>query len=180
MTPNFNNENLSHPFTGTTLHTPLASKSMERFFSSISFFPPLTDFLPLSSAPLSRRSSSNSATFSSAPNLVLLSQDPLSALLSSYIVSSQKNPTSSNHSTTNIIKPPLLIMVNTICLHEGCKRKPMKHSNGSCHLHGVHRKCSLPQCSNNARRAGVCVYNKQCRQEGGLHQSWCKVLLHCD
>jgi hypothetical protein len=50
--------------------------------------------------PLSQRSSSNS---SSAPNMAVLSQDPLLALLSSYIVSSQKHPTSSNPSTTNII-----------------------------------------------------------------------------
>ena len=66
--------------------------------------PPLTDFSPSQPPPLSRRSSSNSATFSSAPNLAVLSQDPLSALISSYIVSSQKHPTSSKHSTTNIIK----------------------------------------------------------------------------
>ena len=90
----------------------------------------------------------------------------------SYIhdVSSQPHPTSSNHSTTNIIKTPLLIMVNTICSHEGCTRKPMKHGNGSCHLHGVHRKCSFPQCLNNARRAGVCVQHgskkKQCSENG--------------
>jgi len=88
----------------------------EKMFSLPLYFSPLSRiFLPLSFPPLSRRSSSNSATFSSAPNLALLSQDPLLALLSSYIVSSQKNPTSSNHSTTNIIKTPLLIMVNTIC-----------------------------------------------------------------
>jgi len=46
-------------------------------------------FLPLNFSPLSPRSSSNSATFSSAQNSAVLSQDPLSALLSSYIVSSQ-------------------------------------------------------------------------------------------
>jgi len=87
-----------------------------RFFSSLLLSPPLSwIFLPLSFPPLSWRSSSNFATFSSAPNLALLSQDPLLALLSSYIFSSQKNPTSSNHSTTNIIKTPLLIMVNIIC-----------------------------------------------------------------
>jgi hypothetical protein len=61
-------------------------------------------------------------------------------------------------------------MVNTICSHEGCKRKPMKHGNGSCHLHGVHRKCSFPQCSNNARKAGLCVQHgskkKQCSKNG--------------
>jgi hypothetical protein len=85
------------------------------FFLPLNFSPLSRNFLPLSFSPLSRRSSSNSATFSSDPNLALLSQsqDPLSALLSSYIV--KKNPTSSNHSTTNIIKTPLLIMVNTIC-----------------------------------------------------------------
>jgi hypothetical protein len=67
MTPNFNNMNLSHPFTGTTLHTPLASKSTERFLSSLSFPPPPHGFSSLSvSPPLSRRSSSNS---SSTPNL---------------------------------------------------------------------------------------------------------------
>ena len=80
------------------------------------------------------------------------------------------HPTSSNHSTNNIIKIPLLIMVNTICSHEGCKRKPMKHGNGSCHLHGVHRKCSFPQYSNNARKVGVCVQHgskkKQCSENG--------------
>ena len=38
-------KNLNHPFTGTTLHTPLASKSTpERLFSSSQSFPPLTDF----------------------------------------------------------------------------------------------------------------------------------------
>jgi len=139
-------------------------------FLPLNFSPLSRIFLPLSFPPLSRRSSSNSATFSSAPNWALLSQDPLSALLSSYIVSSQKNTTSSNHSTTNIIKTPLLIMVNTICLHEGCKRKLMKHGNGSCHLHGVRRKCSFPQCSNNARRAGMCVQHgsikKKCNENG--------------
>ena len=177
MTPNFNNENLNHPFTGTTLHTPL-SKSTERFFSSLSIFPPLSRiFFPLSFSPLSPWSSSDSATFSSAPNwpsshkthnvssqkhrnqyqrqkqlkvsanfaasqflqpltedsshfhVCSLSQDLLSAscdlvLQATYgDVSSQPYPTSSNHSTTNIIKTPLLIMVNTICSHEGCKRK---------------------------------------------------------
>jgi hypothetical protein len=49
------------------------------------------------------------------------------------------------------------------------KRKPMTHGNGcSCHLHDIHRKCSFPQCSNNARRAGVCVQHgsikKQCSE----------------
>jgi hypothetical protein len=105
-----------------------------------------------------------------------LSQDLLSAscdlvLQATYgDVSSQPHPTSSNHSTTNIIKSPLLIMVNTICSHEGWKRKPMKHGNGSCHLHGVHIKCSFPQCLNNARKAGVCVQHgskkKQCSKNG--------------
>ena len=64
----------------------------------------------------------------------------------------------------------------------------MKHGNGSCHLHGIHRKCSFPQCLNNARKAGVCVQHgskkKQCSEngctknavrKGGLHQSWCKA-----
>ena len=105
-----------------------------------------------------------------------LSQDLLSAscdlvLQATYgDVSSQRHSTSSNHSTTNIIKTPLLIMVNTICSHEGCKRKPMKHGNGSCYLHGFHRKCSFPQCSNNARKAGMCVQHgskkKQCSENG--------------
>ena len=117
--------------------------------------------------PLSWRSSSNS---SPAPNLAVLSQDPLLALLSSYIVSSQPHPTSFNHSTTNILKTPLLIMANTICLHEGGKRKPMKHGNGSCHLHGVCRKCLFPQCSNNVVKVSVCVQHgskkKQCRENG--------------
>ena len=45
----------------------------------------------------------------------------------------------------------------------------MTHGNGSsCHLHGIRRKCSFPQCSNNARRAGVCVQHgsikKQCSE----------------
>ncbi len=94
-----------------------------------------------------------------------LSQDLLSAscdlvLQATYgDVSSQPYPTSSNHSTTNIIKTPLLIMVNTICLHEGCKRKPMKHGNGSCHLHGVHRKCSFPQLFGKAQFQTECPYS---------------------
>jgi len=140
------------------------------FFLPLNFSPLLQIFLPLSFPPHSRRSSSNSATFSSAPIFAVLSQDPLLALLSSYIVSSQPHNTSSNHSTTNMIKTPLLIMVNTICSHEGCQRKPMKHGNGTCHLHGVRRKCSFPQCLNNARRAGVCVQHgsikKQCSENG--------------
>jgi hypothetical protein len=81
-------------------------------------------------------------------------------------VSSQPHPTSSNHSTTNIIKTPLIIMVNTNCLHEGCQRKPMKHGNGYCHLHGDRRKCTYPQCSNFVQSAGMCVQHgskkKQC------------------
>ncbi len=54
MTPNFNNENLNHPFTGTTLHTPL-SKSTERLFSSLSIFPPSHEFFSLSVSPPSHR-----------------------------------------------------------------------------------------------------------------------------
>ena len=54
MTPYFNNENLNHPFTGTTLHTPL-SKSTERFFSSLSIFPPSHEFFSLSVFPPSHR-----------------------------------------------------------------------------------------------------------------------------
>ena len=49
-------------------------------------------------------------------------------------------------------------MVNTNCLHEeGCKRKPMKHGHGYCHLHGKCRKCTYPQCSNYVQSDGVCV-----------------------
>jgi len=47
---------------------------------------------------------------------------------------------------------------------------PLKHGNGSCDLNGVHRKCSFPQCSNNAKKAGVCVQHgskkKQCSENG--------------
>jgi len=46
----------------------------------------------------------------------------------------------------------------------------MKHGIGSCHLHGVCRKCSFPQCLNNAVKAGVCVQHgskkKQCSENG--------------
>ena len=66
------------------------------------------------------------------------------------------------------------------------KENKMKHGDGSCHLHGVHRKCSFPQCSNNARKAGLLALkrNSAARTDaptmpsgraGGLHQSWCKA-----
>ena len=91
-----------------------------------------------------------------------LLQDLLSALCD--------HPTSSKHSTTNIIKTPYIIMVNTNCLHEGCQRKPMKHGNGYCHLHGDHKKCTYPQCSNFSISAGVCHQHgskkKQCSENG--------------
>ena len=92
-----------------------------------------------------------------------LSQDLLSALCDLVLqatscgdVSSQPHPSSSKHSTTNIIKKTYIIMVNTNCLHEGCQRKPMKHGNGYCHLHGDRKKCTYPQCSNFSISAGVC------------------------
>ena len=44
-------QHLSHPFTCTTLHTPLASKSTERFFSSLSIFPSSHGFFSLSVSP---------------------------------------------------------------------------------------------------------------------------------
>ena len=61
------------------------------------------------------------------------------------------------HSTTNILKTPLVIMDKLICVHEQCKRKAMKHVNGYCHLHGECRKCSYPLCSNYVQSHCVCV-----------------------
>jgi len=87
-------------------------KKLKSYFFSDTLF--VTIFLPLSSPPLSRRSSSDSATFSSAPNFALLSQTHCRlyylATLSLHKKSHLLQP------TTNIIKTPLLIMVNTICL----------------------------------------------------------------
>ena len=75
-------------------------------------------------------------------------------------------------------------MVNTICLHEGCQRKPVKDGNGYCHLHGgrVHSKCSYPQCSNFAQTpGGVCIkhgYKKKCSKNGctnnDIRKGFCK------
>jgi len=51
-------------------------------------------------------------------------------------------------------------MVNMICLHEECQRKPVKDGNGYCHLHGgrVCSKCSYLHCSNFAQtHGGVCI-----------------------
>ena len=74
------------------------------------------------------------------------------------------------HSTTNILKTPLIIMDKLICLHEQCKRKAMKHGNGCCHLHGECRKCSYPQCSNYVQSHGICVQHgykkKPCSNDG--------------
>ena len=46
----------------------------------------------------------------------------------------------------------------------------MKHDNGYCHLHGIRRKCTHPQCSNYVQSNGLCIQHgyrkKKCSNDG--------------
>ncbi len=101
----------------------------------------------------------------------------------------QSQPTPSNPSTPTILKTPRIIIVNMTACMKDAKGNPWHMAMGivicmaiaeSVHIY------SVPTMSNQM----ACVYNmaikkmhkqrmhQQFREEWGLHQSWCKVLLH--
>ena len=72
------------------------------------------------------------------------------------------------HSTTNILKTPLVIMDKLICVHERCKTKAMKHGNGYCNVHGKKSKCTYPQCSNYIQSDGLCESNMAIERKNAI------------